>query len=175
MTPHSKPALALLAQVQLNTPLGPMLMAANRQGLAGAWFEGQAHHPGELAAPQDRNNVHLKHAEAALERYWRSGELPRRLALAPHGTTFQQLVWAALREIPDGSALTYLGLAQALGRPSAVRAVAQAVARNPISVLVPCHRVLGAQHQLTGYAGGLERKAALLRLEGCVFDGRVTP
>jgi methylated-DNA-[protein]-cysteine S-methyltransferase len=172
MTPHSKTALPLLAQKQVSTPLGAMLLAANRDGLAGAWFEGQAHHPGELAAPQDPANAHLEQAEAALARYWRSGELPRRLALAAQGTAFQQAVWAALREIPEGSALTYLGLAQLLGRPSAVRAVAQAVARNPISVLVPCHRVLGAQRQLTGYAGGLPRKAALLRLEGCVFQGQ---
>ena len=81
------------------------------------------------------------------------------------GTAFQQAVWQALLALPCGHTTTYAALGQSIGRPSAVRAVAAAVGRNPISVVVPCHRVLGSDGNLTGYAGGLPRKAALLVLE----------
>ena len=82
------------------------------------------------------------------------------------GTPFQQTVWQALLHIPFGQTISYSGLSQRIGQASAVRAVAAAVGRNPISIVVPCHRVLGANGSLTGYAGGLDRKAALLTIEG---------
>ena len=81
---------------------------------------------------------------------------------------FQRAVWAALRQIPRGATRSYGEIARASGRPAAVRAVGAAVGRNPLSVIVPCHRVLGADGSLTGYAGGLPRKQALLRLEGVI-------
>ena len=82
------------------------------------------------------------------------------------GTPFQQAVWQALLRIPRGQTASYVALARSIGKPQAVRAVGAAVGRNPLSVVVPCHRVLGSDGSLTGYAGGLERKQALLRLEG---------
>lgn len=86
--------------------------------------------------------------------------------MRPAGTSFQQAVWRALLDIPAGQTVTYGELATRLGRPEAVRAVAAAVGRNPVSVLIPCHRVIGADGSLTGYAGGLHRKEALLTIEG---------
>jgi methylated-DNA-[protein]-cysteine S-methyltransferase len=84
------------------------------------------------------------------------------------GTAFQQDVWRALLKIPRGATRSYGALSADVGNPAAVRAVAGAVGRNPLSIIVPCHRVLGADGSLTGYAGGLERKAALLQLEGAL-------
>lgn len=101
--------------------------------------------------------------------YWRDGTAPFTVALDPQGSAFQRSVWQALRGIAVGRTLSYGGLAQQLGRASVVRAVGAAIGRNPVSVIVPCHRVLGASGSLTGYAGGLERKAALLRLEGSLL------
>ncbi len=93
------------------------------------------------------------------------------LALAPKGTPFQHEVWAALRDIPWGETRSYAEVARAIKRPEAVRAVAQAVGRNPIAILIPCHRVIGSTCTLTGYAGGLARKRALLELEGALVAG----
>ena len=104
-------------------------------------------------------------AEAQLHAYF-AGELERfELPLAPRGTAFQRSVWDALREIPYGRTTTYSELAASIGRPSACRAVGAANGRNPLPVIVPCHRVLGAAGALTGYGGGLERKRDLLAFE----------
>lgn len=99
------------------------------------------------------------------------------LPLSPEGTAFQRAVWNALIEIPYGQCLTYGQIAQKIGKPKAARAVGMACNRNPISIVVPCHRVVGATGSLTGYAGGLDRKRALLTLEGCpcVKPGFQTP
>lgn len=96
--------------------------------------------------------------------WWRAARLSG-LRLAPEGTAFQLEVWRALCDIPYGALVTYGELAARLGRPGASRAVGAAVGRNPISVIIPCHRVVGADGSLTGYAGGIERKTWLLRLE----------
>ena len=90
------------------------------------------------------------------------------MPLDAQGTPFQQAVWRALLAIPSGATTSYGALARALGSPTAVRAVGAAVGRNPLSVVVPCHRVLGADGSLTGYAGGLDRKTALLTLENAL-------
>lgn len=100
-----------------------------------------------------------------LEEYQRGERRSFDLPLAAHGTAFQQQVWAALCRIPYGSTMSYGELALALGKPGAARAVGRANATNPIALIVPCHRVLGADGSLTGYAGGLALKAALLRFE----------
>jgi methylated-DNA-[protein]-cysteine S-methyltransferase len=157
-------ATALQAQCRVNTPLGPMLLAATADGLAGAWFDGQAHHPGDPGLPDDPAHPHLAAAARALAAHW-AGRAATRPPLDLHGTPFQRAVWTALQAIPPGQTTSYGALAQRVGRPAAVRAVGAAVGRNPVSVLVPCHRVLGADGALTGYAGGLARKQALLRLE----------
>ena len=157
----------LVAQCRLDTPLGPMTAAASATGLAGLWFDGQAHHPGLLAAPVDPHQRWLKAAATALTRYFKGDPTPLRgVTLDLQGTSFQRAIWQALQDLPAGRTGTYGGLAAQVGSPTAVRATGAAVGRNPISVLVPCHRVLGASGALTGYAGGLDRKRALLQLEG---------
>ncbi len=155
-----------LAQCQVDTPWGPLLLAATAAGLAGAWFEGQAHHPGPLAVPVQPGQLHLAQASAQLAAYFARPGSGFTVPLDPQGTAFQQQVWLALRAIPVGQGSSYGAIAQALGRPQAARAVGAAVGRNPLSIVVPCHRVLGRDGSLTGYAGGLPRKQALLRHEG---------
>jgi methylated-DNA-[protein]-cysteine S-methyltransferase len=156
----------LSAQALLGSPLGAVRLAATDTGLAGLWFEGQKHHPGPLAAPQAPEHPVLLRAAQALAAYFAGQPTAlHRLPLALAGTPFQQAVWRALCNIHPGRTVSYGALALALGRPEAVRAVAAAVGRNPVSLAVPCHRVLGAGGALTGYAGGLHRKQALLQLE----------
>ncbi len=91
------------------------------------------------------------------------------------GTRFQQQVWQALRDIPPGKTWSYADLARAIGQPTAIRAVGMANARNPVAIVVPCHRVIGSDGSLTGYAGGMERKRWLLQHEGAPFNARRTP
>lgn len=149
-----------------STRLGPMVLACTSQGLCGAWFIGQKHFPATLEGPQAPTDPLLREAAAQIDAYLAgqrpSLDLPLDLS---RGTAFQQTVWRALLTIACGQTLSYGALAAQLGQPRAVRAVAAAVGRNPLSIFVPCHRVLGADGSLTGYAGGLERKAALLQLE----------
>ena len=156
---------ACTAQARLATPLGEMLLARTASGLAGAWFDGQQHHPGELAAPQRANDPLLRDAIQQLTRYFAGESRPFKLPLDLHGTAFQCRVWRALQDIAAGATLRYGDVASRIGAPTASRAVGAAVGRNPLSVIVPCHRVLGATGALTGYAGGLDRKVALLELE----------
>ena len=155
----------IVAQAPLATPLGPMLLAATPLGLAGAWFADQKHHPGALDAPVDAQHPHIVRGMQALQAYWAGAPLPAALVLDAAGTPFQQAVWRALCAIPHSQTSSYGTIARAIGRPAAVRAVGAAVGRNPISILVPCHRVLGQDGTLTGYAGGLPRKQALLQHE----------
>lgn len=150
----------------VETALGQVTLAATAAGLCGLWFQDQHHHP-DLAAVPVRSAVPILDAAAAQLRDYLAGtraafELPLDLSC---GTHFQQSVWKALLRIPRGATTTYGALAAALDRPRAVRAVAAAIGRNPISIVVPCHRVLGADGSLTGYAGGLDRKRRLLALE----------
>ena len=156
----------LTAQSRIATPLGPMTAAASERGLAGLWFDDQRHHPGPLAVPVEPGQRWLQAAAAALAAYFDQGEWPCDLALdLSAGTPFQQAVWRALLALPPGRTSTYGTIALQAGRPAAVRAAGAAVGRNPVSVLVPCHRVLGHAGALTGYAGGLDRKRALLAHE----------
>lgn len=156
---------------ETGTPLGPVLMSSDGEALTGLWFVGQAHFGAGLspAAVAGECSV-FRETEALLERYF-GGAVPEgRPALAPEGTDFQRAVWDVLLTIPYGETRTYgeiaAALAHRLGRSVSARAVGGAVGSNPISLIIPCHRVLGAVGKLTGYAGGLERKTALLRLEG---------
>lgn len=160
-----------MVQTTYQSPLGPMILAATDKGLAGLWFEGQRHLPAELsgqAGSWPRNDAHplLQETSRQLGEYFAGRrshfELPLDLA---YGTAFQQSVWQALLAIPQGDTASYGEVSQRIGKPAAVRAVGAAVGRNPISVIVPCHRVMGSKGSLTGYAGGLERKTALLKLE----------
>lgn len=154
-----------------DSPLGPLLLARTAQGLCGAWFaEDQRHLPApERFAPEGLRpqDPLLQTAAQQLHAYFdgqlQGFDLPLDLSA---GTAFQQSVWQALLAIPFGHTSSYGALAHGLGKPSAMRAVGAAVGRNPVSLIVPCHRVLGSTGQLTGYAGGLWRKQALLQLEG---------
>jgi methylated-DNA-[protein]-cysteine S-methyltransferase len=158
------------AQARLDTPLGWLTVAATPAGLAGLWFDDQAHHPGPLDAPLDAQQPHIVQAVAELQAYWRGERRHFDVALDAAGTDFQQAVWRALCTIGPGELSTYGAVALALGKPAAVRAVGAAVGRNPVSIIVPCHRVVGRDGSLTGYAGGLGRKRALLELEGVHID-----
>ncbi|MET0210068.1 MAG: methylated-DNA--[protein]-cysteine S-methyltransferase [Burkholderiaceae bacterium] len=156
----------LIAQARGETPLGLVTLAATEQGLAGLWFEGQKHHPGVLDAPVDAGNRWIVQALAELQGYWSRSHARFAVPLDLRGTPFQRSVWQALTRIEAGATRSYGALAAQLGCAAAVRAVGAAVGRNPVSVIVPCHRVIGSDGALTGYAGGLDRKVELLRLEG---------
>ncbi len=159
-----------ITQTRYDSPLGPMIVAATRRGLAGVWFEGQRHLPDTSRWPVDDAHPVLRQAVAQLAGYFAGRRTTFDLPLdLQGGTPFQQSVWAALLKIPAGGTLSYARLSEGIGKPAAVRAVGAAVGRNPLSVVVPCHRVLGADGALTGYAGGLERKTALLQLEGALM------
>ena len=158
----------------VSTPAGEILLAANGAALTGLWFAGQKHFartlPRPLPPPGDAPA--LTAAKRWLTAYF-AGKRPSsfELELAPEGTPFQLAVWRVLLGIPYGEVMSYgevaRDAARLLGRETcSARAAGVAVGRNPISIVIPCHRVIGADGALTGYAGGLERKVALLKLEG---------
>jgi methylated-DNA-[protein]-cysteine S-methyltransferase len=141
----------------VETPIGPLLLSAEDGRLSAVAF---AKGDGRTSTAPP-----FAEAEAQLHAYF-AGELERfELPLAPHGTAFQHSVWNAVAEIPYGTTTSYSELAASIGRPSACRAVGAANGRNPLPVIIPCHRVVGAAGALTGYGGGLERKRLLLALE----------
>lgn len=162
----------LVAQARFDTPLGPVTVAATELGLAGLWFDGQAHHPGPLPAPQDETQPFIALARRELEQYWHGRLGAFSVPLDARGTPFQKAVWRALLDIPAGSTMSYANVASRAGSPRAVRAAGAAIGRNPLSIIVPCHRVLGGNGSLTGYAGGLQRKQALLQIEGALPRGQ---
>lgn len=157
------------------SPLGSMLLAAEKEALTGLWLPGQKYYAAGLTedAAEDPSHPILQTAAEWLDAYF-AGEKPevQALKMAPRGSEFQRLVWELLRDIPYGETTTYGTLAAKaetrLGRKTAARAVGAAVGRNPISIIIPCHRVLGADRSLTGYAGGLDKKEWLLRHEGAI-------
>ena len=158
-----------IVQTRYASPLGPMIVAATAKGLAGLWFEGQKHLPDTSSWPRQPGHPVLAQAVRQLDEYFAGQRTVFDLPLdLQGGTVFQRSVWAALLKIPPGQTTSYGRISQGIGKPAAVRAVGAAVGRNPVSVVVPCHRVLGTGGALTGYAGGLERKTALLRLEGAL-------
>ena len=152
-------------RINIDTPLGPMMIAAGQEGLWGAWFLDQRHFPAEVESWPCRRSELLDRAKAQIEGYL-AGELAVfDLPLAPRGTPFQRAVWEHLRAIPYGQSASYGLIARAMAQPSGARAVGMAVGRNPWSLIVPCHRVIASTGALTGYAGGLERKRRLLAME----------
>ncbi|MEN9888603.1 MAG: Methylated-DNA--protein-cysteine methyltransferase [Pseudomonadota bacterium] len=159
------------AHRHLDTPLGPLILARTAQGLCGVWFEeGQKDGPAPDRYPRAQDDVQDQLLQAvctALQAYFGGQPLVLQVPLdLSAGTEFQQAVWRQLLTLNHGQLGHYGAIARAIGRPRAVRAVGAAVGRNPISLIVPCHRVLGSTGALTGYAGGLWRKQALLQLEG---------
>ncbi len=160
------------------SPLGMIWMASDGDAITGLWFEGQKFFGQGLGPDAQEEDLPVFRRTAAwLDAYFagrkpQSGNgaaadaLPALPRLAPRGSEFRQRVWQMLLEIPYGEVTTYGALAKKLGRSMSAQAVGGAVGHNPISILIPCHRVVGTDGSLTGYAGGVERKAELLRLEG---------
>ncbi len=149
------------------SPHGTMLLVATDDALIGAWFEGQKHHPG-IAPDWRRDPDHriVCQAKRELAEYFAGARRRFDLPLAPQGTAFQRAVWNAIAEVAYGATLSYKALAQRAGFADSIRAVGAATGRNPISIVVPCHRIVGSDGALHGYAGGLDTKRALLALEG---------
>lgn len=153
--------------LHMESVLGDVILAATDSGLAGVWFDKQRHAPDTTGWIESPQHPVLLQAAKELAEYFEGKrdrfDMPLDLS---HGTVFQQAVWQALLRIPHGGTTSYGRLGADIGKPAAVRAVGAAVGRNPISIVVPCHRVVGSDGSLTGYAGGLHRKTHLLQLEG---------
>lgn len=160
--------LSNVAYVRVETPLGMFVVAARGAVLKGGWFEGQKYFP-EISVDtgwHEDETAALHAARQQLNAYFAGAQAPFQVTLEPEGTVFQQQVWSALRAVPRGETTTYAALARTLDRPNAFHPVGAAVGRNPISLFIPCHRALGSDGSLTGYAGGLGRKRWLLDHEG---------
>jgi methylated-DNA-[protein]-cysteine S-methyltransferase len=155
------------------SPIGPLLLAADAQGqLTGVFMDVRAHDRGTVQPGWVRDDDAFSAARRQLDEYFAGTRTTFGLALNPAGTPFQRLVWDALRAIPYGEVRSYGAIAEQIGRPGAARAVGLANGSNPIAVIVPCHRVIGASGALTGYGGGLPRKQFLLDLEARVVSGQ---
>ena len=149
------------------SPQGGMLLLANDAGLAGVFFDHQKHHPEKQADWKKKpDHKFLQQAKRELTEYFAGKRTRFDVALAPEGTPFQRSVWKAISSVGFGETISYGELARRAGHPGCARAAGAATGRNPIGIIVPCHRIMGADGSLTGYAGGLERKRALLALEG---------
>ena len=172
VTTGTSPASPVAGRVHrhLETPLGTYVLAADGDDLVGVWREAQKKFPApaRLGEPAAGRHTVLDEAGQQLLDYLAGRRERFELPLAPGGTRFQQAVWDHLSTIPRGTTTTYGEIAGALGRPRAAQAVGAAVGSNPLSIVVPCHRVVGSSGDLTGYAGGMETKRALLILEGAL-------
>ena len=160
----------------LDTPLGPILLVSDGSTLTGLYFIGQKYYPEPAANWKHDPALRLfREVEAGiaayLSRQLQTFDVPVRL----EGTPFQTRVWQAIAAIPFGKTQSYTALAESIGAPSSVHAVGGATGRNPISLIVPCHRVIGRDGALTGYAGGLARKRALLKFELGRNSSRLRP
>ncbi len=150
----------------LESPVGPLLLASDGDSLTHLLFERESSAGGRREDfTGGRRDAVLKRTCTQLEEYFRGERRDFDLPLRPAGTEFQRAVWNALGDIPYGRTEGYGELARRIGRPKAVRAVGAANGRNPVSIIVPCHRVIGADGRLTGYGGGLDAKRFLLELE----------
>jgi len=146
-------------------PQGRMLLVANDEGLCGVYFDGQKYLPPVESGWRRDANAAVQQAKRELAEYF-GGERKRfETALAPEGTDFQRSVWKAISTVAFGETITYGELARRAGSAGSARAAGAATGRNPIGIIVPCHRIVGSDGSLTGYAGGIERKRALLALE----------
>lgn len=162
------------------TSLGQVLLASDGEAVTGLWFEDQKYFAAGLEPEaEERPDLPvLRQAAAWLNMYFAGLPLPPPPPLAPKGSPFRQAVWKLLSEIPFGETSTYGALSERLkasGIPASPQAVGGAVGHNPISILIPCHRVVGADGSLTGYAGGVEKKRFLLELESVDLSHLYTP
>ena len=147
------------------SPLGNILLTADESGLTGVNFQ-EAKGAKKPPRGSVESSAPFKRAKQQLEAYFRGDLKDFDLPLSPAGTAFQRDVWKALRRIPYGKTVSYGELAKRLGKPTASRAVGAANGRNPLPIIVPCHRVVGSDGRLTGYYGGTHLKEFLLKLEG---------
>ncbi len=151
------------------SPLGTLIAVADGDGLTGLYFDDQRYLPSMPAdALEDPAWAPLARCRRQLDEYFREERRAFDLPLAPHGSKFQRRVWSEIARIPYGETITYAELATRAGAPGSARAAGAATGRNPLGILVPCHRVVGSDGSLTGYAGGLARKTRLLELEGAL-------
>ncbi|MGZ5787927.1 MAG: methylated-DNA--[protein]-cysteine S-methyltransferase [Burkholderiaceae bacterium] len=155
----------MISYIEHDSPLGTLLLAATEQGLCGVYFEEHKHFKGKGEWHHQSDHTHLQEAARQLDQYFNGTRKKFDLELDICGTEFQCKVWHALTDIRFGEITTYMKHADQLGNVKAVRAIGTAIGKNPISIIVPCHRVIGTSGALTGYAGGLERKQFLLTHE----------
>jgi methylated-DNA-[protein]-cysteine S-methyltransferase len=151
-----------------HSPIGDLTMVSDGRGLCAVVFENHWKTHRAVEEAQTGEDAVLTKTRRQFDDYFAGRRTRFDIPLTPHGTLFQRSVWKLLREIEPGATTTYSALAQTLGKPNAVRAVGGAVGRNPISIIVPCHRVVGANGSLTGFAGGIERKRFLLEHESAL-------
>ena len=149
----------------IDSPVGKLLVSRNESGITGLYMSTGTHAEQQPQEGWQRDAVAFDDVRTQLDEYWLRRRKTFDLPLSATGNTFQQRVWKALREVPYGETVSYGKLAAAIGHPEAARAVGTANAQNPICIIVPCHRVIGASGKLVGYAGGLEAKKYLLDLE----------
>ena len=156
---------------RIQTPLGEVRLRSDGKSLTGLWFVGQVNDAKEHSDIEIKDDLPIfEQVETWLESYFSGKQTPITILLQPKGTIFQEEVWKILQEIPYGETMTYGEIAQRIAKEKGIatysaQAVGQAVGKNPISILIPCHRVLGKNGTLTGYAGGVHRKEQLLNLE----------
>ena len=153
-------------QIEIPSPVGRLLLASNGEALCLVEFERPRHPVRRSGDWHEREDHVLRETRRQLDEYFDGKRRGFDLPLAPRGTGFQQQVWLALRDIPYGETISYAQLARRLDMPTATRAVGAANGRNPLPIVVPCHRVIGADGSLTGFGGGLPTKRYLLQLEG---------
>ncbi|MEN5167669.1 MULTISPECIES: methylated-DNA--[protein]-cysteine S-methyltransferase [Achromobacter] len=164
----NKPAdpLEPISYCDMATPLGELRLVASPKGLRGAWFTDQEGLPSTEGWTLSQTDPILEQARRELDDWFAGKRRHFDVALDPVGTTFQHKVWHALCDLGFGKLASYGDLARTVGRPKGAQAVGGAVGRNPIIIIIPCHRVIGADTSLTGFGGGLPRKQALLAHEG---------
>ncbi|WP_310605463.1 methylated-DNA--[protein]-cysteine S-methyltransferase [Anaerosporobacter sp.] len=165
------------------SPIGTITLACNKDSLVGLWLDGQKYHGGTISEEMQKNDMMpiFDNVKKWLDRYF-AGEKPAisELSLAPIGSEFRQGVWDILCEIPYGDVITYGDIAKKMAvkmnrESMSSQAVGGAVGHNPISIIIPCHRVVGANGSLTGYAGGIDNKVKLLELEGVDISNMFIP
>ena len=152
----------------VDSPVGPLFLAADEDGLRAIEFHDNRHSVKRDGAWREGDNAVLRNAAKQLDEYFAGKRRDFDLPLSPHGTEFQRGVWKTLATIPYGETISYAQLAQRVGKPNASRAVGAANGRNPLPIVLPCHRVIGADGSLTGFGGGLPTKQFLLKLEGAL-------
>ena len=161
-------APAAIAWRHVDSPVGPLLLAASDDALVAIEFHRNRHPVKRHTNWREGDNAVLRRTQRQLEEYFAATRRSFDLPLAPQGTPFQRDVWKTLARIPYGETWSYRDVALSIGKPDAVRAVGAANGRNPIPIVLPCHRVIGSDGALTGFGGGLPTKAFLLRLEGAL-------